>query len=344
MVFLAKDREEKQPELRLQLQHVQDALQQAAQHVGFKNMKKIKIGTRGSVLALWQAEWVKSEIEKQDKNFSVELVIIKTKGDKILDVPLAKVGGKGLFVKEIEDAILDGRVDMAVHSMKDVPAEIPEGLFIKTITKRENPYDVLVSKNGETLSKLPQGAKIGTSSLRRSSQILHLRPDIQIVPLRGNLDTRLKKLETENMDAIILAAAGIHRLGFQDKITQYIKTDEMLPAVGQGALGIEVRKNDPQIISIVEKMNDPETHIAVIGERAFLHEMSGSCQVPIAAFATISGSEICLEGMVAQIDGSTLIKEKISGPTEDAQNLGKSLAKRILDLGAKEILDSIEIL
>jgi len=217
--------------------------------------KTIKIGTRGSRLALWQANWVKSAITSINPSLSVDLIIIKTKGDKILDVPLAKVGGKGLFVKEIEEALLDGRIDLAVHSMKDMPAEIPPGLCIGAVPERETPNDVLISKNGLLFSELISGSKVGTSSLRRSAQLLHARPDLVILPLRGNLDTRLKKLETENMDAIILAAAGVKRLNFESRITEYIDENVMLPAVGQGALCIEIRENDTEI----EPMSSPHS-------------------------------------------------------------------------------------
>jgi len=231
--------------------------------------KCIKLGTRGSQLALWQAKWVKSELELKNPGWSVEIEIIKTRGDKILDVPLAKVGGKGLFVKEIEDLLLSGRIDLAVHSMKDMPAEIPAGLCIGAIPEREVPNDVLVSNNGSLLIELDQGARIGTGSLRRSAQLLHIRPDFEILPLRGNLDTRLKKLETEKLDGIILAAAGLLRMNLGCRITEYLNEDIMLPAVGQGALCLEIRKNDFQIARLVSTLDHKRTHAIVIGERAF---------------------------------------------------------------------------
>jgi hydroxymethylbilane synthase len=302
---------------------------------------EITIGTRSSALALWQAEWVKAAIIHRFPSLSVNLEMIKTKGDKILDVPLAKVGGKGLFVKEIEEALLTGRIDLAVHSMKDMPAEIPDGLHIGAIPEREIPNDVLISKNNLPLSELPAGAKIGTSSLRRSSQLLNLRPDFVIVPLRGNLGTRIKKLETEGLDAIVLAAAGVKRLKMEDKISEYINIETLLPAVGQGALCIETRENDPDINEIISKLDDPVTHQIIAGERAFLHRLEGGCQVPMAAYGTIKESELTITGIVAEIDGSKIIKQVISGPAADAEKIGTELADRLISMGAGDILDKL---
>ena len=254
--------------------------------------KIIKIGTRGSKLALWQANWVKTALTAGHPSLSVELVPIKTKGDKILDVALAKVGGKGLFVKEIEEALLNGHIDLAVHSMKDMPAEIPDGLCIGAIPRRETPQDVLISRKGLPLSQLGQNARIGTSSLRRTAQLLYVRPDLVILPLRGNLDTRLKKLEAENLDAIILAAAGVKRLGIEYRITEYLDEKVMLPAVGQGALCIEIRENDPEVESITTLLEHHETRTVVMGERAFLNRLEGGCQVPIAAHGKIEKRQI----------------------------------------------------
>ncbi|MBC2714711.1 MAG: hydroxymethylbilane synthase [Desulfobacteraceae bacterium] len=301
----------------------------------------ITIGTRGSALALWQAEWIKSAIIRNHPSLSVNLEIIKTKGDKILDVPLAKVGGKGLFVKEIEEALLNGRIDLAVHSMKDMPAEIPDGLCIGAVPERETPNDVLISKHNLPLSELPDGARIGTSSLRRSSQLLNLRPDITIEPLRGNLGTRIKKLETGGLDAIVLAAAGVKRLNLEEKISEYIDLETLLPAVGQGALCIETRENDPDIHEIVSKLNHRITHQVITGERAFLNRLEGGCQVPMAAFGSIKGSELTITGMVAEIDGSKVIKQVITGPITDAEKIGTELAERLIDMGAGEILDKL---
>ena len=303
--------------------------------------KPVRIGTRGSKLALWQASWVEKAISSNFPSVPVEIVIIKTKGDKILDVPLAKVGGKGLFVKEIEEALLDGRIDIAVHSMKDMPAIVPDGLCIGAVPERENPSDVLISLNGDRLADLPKEAKIGTSSLRRSAQILHLRPDFQIVPLRGNLDTRLKKLRQENLDAIIVAAAGVIRLELNDHVTQYLEPDTILPAVGQGALCIEIRKNDNRIESIVSPIDHESTRTAVTGERAFLKHLEGGCQIPVAAFGTIEGDSISLTGMVADIDGSTVFRKSMSGRTKDCATIGVELAEALIDMGAKPILDRL---
>ncbi len=303
--------------------------------------KTIKIGTRGSKLALWQANWVKSALNAGNTSIAVELVPIKTRGDKILDVPLAKVGGKGLFVKEIEDALLNGRIDLAVHSMKDMPSEIPDGLCVGAIPEREIPQDVLISKKGLLLHDLMPGARIGTSSLHRSSQLLHARPDLVILPLRGNLDTRLKKLETENLDAIILAAAGVKRLGLENRITEYLDENVMLPAVGQGALCIEIRQNDPEIEPIIAALNHQETWTVVMGERAFLNRLEGGCQVPIAAHGKLEKNTFTLCGLVAAVDGTTVIKETLSGPEDSSESIGVNLADRLLSMGAKTIMENL---
>nr|WP_276571914.1 hydroxymethylbilane synthase [Desulfonema magnum] len=308
--------------------------------------RHIKIGTRGSKLALWQANWVKSAIEKSGNGewkAKVELVIIKTKGDKILDVPLAKVGGKGLFVKEIEEALLDGRIDLAVHSMKDMPSEIPEGLCIGAVPERETPKDVLISGKGLLLSELPAGACVGTSSLRRAAQLRRARPDIDIVPLRGNLDTRLKKLEHGDMDAIILAAAGVKRMNFESRITEYLDEDIMLPAVGQGALCIETRENDPEIEPVIGPLNHQETRSVVMGERAFLNCLEGGCQVPIAAHGKIERGIFTLSGLVADVDGKTIIQETLSGPETESETIGTDLGNCLLTMGAKQILENLKV-
>lgn len=304
--------------------------------------KPIKIGTRGSKLALWQANWIKSALTAKCPSRSVELVPIKTKGDKILDVPLAMVGGKGLFVKEIEDALLNGHIDLAVHSMKDMPADIPNGLCIGAIPKRENPQDVLISKKKLKLSELKPKAKIGTSSLRRKAQLLFSRPDLVVLPLRGNLDTRLKKLETEDLDAIILAAAGVKRLGLEDRITEYLDEEIMLPAVGQGALCVEIRQNDPEIKALVLPLEHQQTRTIVTAERAFLHRLEGGCQIPIAAYGKITEDTLSLSGLVADIDGTTIIKDTLSGEKHSAEKIGITLANRLLSRGAKEIMTQTE--
>jgi len=291
---------------------------------------------------LWQANWVQSELHKKNPDLSFEIEIIKTKGDKILDVPLAKVGGKGLFVKEIEQALLDESIDLAVHSMKDMPAEIPDGLCIGAIPLREKVNDVLISKNGLCFSDLPEKAAVGTSSLRRSSQLLNARPDIIIVPLRGNLNTRLKKLESGDMDAIVVAAAGVKRLGFENKITEYFDDNIMLPAVGQGALCIEIREQDTRITSLVDCLDHYHTRRIVLGERAFLHRLEGGCQVPIAAYGQIEKNVFTLTGLVASVDGKTIIKNEMSGAEENSENTGIKLAENLLAAGAKELLESLK--
>lgn len=304
-------------------------------------MKIIRIGTRGSALAVWQAEWVRSQLLNLRPECHVELVKIKTTGDKILDVPLAQVGGKGLFVKEIETALLEGRVDLAVHSMKDMPAEVPPGLCIGVIPERENPLDVLISRNGHEFEGLPKGARVGSSSLRRGAQVRHARPDITVHPLRGNLDTRLRKLETEGLDAIILAAAGVKRLGLEDRITEYIPETLMLPAIGQGALSIEVREDDETIRGLIAPMDHRQTHLAVESERAFLARLEGGCQVPIAGHARVTKDRIELTGLVAEVDGSVLLRETVNGPVDRGEALGLELADRLLAQGARQILDNV---
>jgi hydroxymethylbilane synthase len=304
--------------------------------------KTLQIGTRGSQLALWQANWVKTALEVRDSSLSIELVIIKTTGDKILDVPLARVGGKGLFVKEIEEALLNEKIDLAVHSMKDMPAQIPQGLCIGAIPQREVPQDVLISKSNRLFSELPSGAIIGTGSLRRKAQVLFARPDLVVLPLRGNIDTRLKKLESENLDAIILAAAGVRRLGFENRITQYLDENIMLPAVGQGALCIEIRQDDPLTGPVVAGLEDPTTRAVIRGERAFLDRLEGGCQVPIAAHGRIDNNIFTLSGLVAALDGKTLIKQTLQGPENSSDVIGAELAERLISMGAKTIIDNLK--
>jgi hydroxymethylbilane synthase len=303
--------------------------------------QKIRIGTRGSKLALWQANWVKGELEKRYPEFEVELERIKTTGDKILDVPLAMVGGKGLFTKEIEEALLDERVHLAVHSMKDVPTLFPEGLHLRAITEREDPRDAVFSRTGAKLLELPQGAKIGTSSLRRQAQLLHIRPDFEMLHLRGNLDTRLRKLEEGHYDAIILAGAGVKRLGWAEKITELLSPEVSLPAIGQGALGIETRIDDDRTNDLVAFFDHPETSYAVRAERALLRRLGGGCQVPIAAYGTIDRDTLHLAGLVAGVDGKEFIKDAISGPKDKCEELGVELAEKLLDLGAYDILKEL---
>ena len=303
--------------------------------------KTIKIGTRGSQLALWQANWVKSELENKNPGLAVEIIKIKTTGDKILDVPLAKVGGKGLFVKEIEEALLRGDIDLAVHSMKDVPTDLPKELHLSAITEREDPRDALISKDKRLFNELPERAKIGTSSLRRQAQLLHIRPDFRIQQLRGNLDTRIRKLTTEDLDAIIVAAAGVRRMGWQDKITEYLSIDDSLPAIGQGALGIECRIDDKETNNLLEPFNHLETSVCVKAERALLKKLEGGCQVPIAAYGIIKDKKINLIGLVASVDGTEMHKEKIEGKVEDAEKIGIELAEKLLSRGADRVLQEV---
>jgi len=302
---------------------------------------ELRIGTRGSQLALFQANWVKDQLVRTRPELKVTLIKIKTTGDKIQDAPLAKIGGKGLFVKEIEEALIQRKIDLAVHSIKDVPTEFPKGLHLSVITKREDPRDVFISKDGKTLKDLPQGAKIGTSSLRRQAQLLHFRSDLELIPLRGNLDTRLKKLKTLNLDAIVLALAGVKRLGLEERISEIIPIDISLPAIGQGALGIETRMDDRVVEDQIRFLNDPDSSIAITAERAFLKKLEGGCQVPIAAFAQKVGSTLQIDGLVGTIDGKRLIRHHLEGPIEEAEPLGTQLAEILLVKGAKEILDEV---
>jgi len=302
--------------------------------------KQLRIGTRASQLALWQANWVKSELEKRYPGMEVSLTKIKTIGDKILDVPLAQVGGKGLFVKEIEEAMLRGEIDIAVHSMKDVPTEFPEGLGLHCITEREDPRDAVISRNLK-FADLPQGARIGTSALRRQAQLLKQRPDLEMVVIRGNVETRIRKLEDEKLDAVILAAAGLKRLGFTGQVAEYLDVELSIPAIGQGALGIECRLADPVITETIAFFNHPATSFAVRAERALLKRCQGGCQVPIAAHGTVSGNELRLVGLIASVDGSRSVRGEISGPAEKCEQLGADLADRLLAEGGKAILEEV---
>ena len=302
---------------------------------------KIIIGSRGSQLALWQANWVKSQLENLHGNADISIRVITTSGDKIKDVPLSKIGGKGLFVKEIEEALLAKEIDLAVHSMKDVPIEIPSQLEISIITKRENPLDALISKNGIKLADLPQGATIGTSSLRRSSQLLNYRNDFKIHPLRGNVDTRLKKVEEGKYDAILLASAGLNRLGWSNRITEEISHEIIIPAMGQGALGIETRLGDSKTYNFISSLNHEQTNYEVSTERALVGKLDGGCQVPIGAYAKIEGDLITLKGLVASLDGKIIHKSEIVGPIDDAINIGQDLGEELLKMGANEILEKL---
>ncbi|MFQ5674168.1 MAG: hydroxymethylbilane synthase [Nitrospinales bacterium] len=305
-------------------------------------MDRIRIGTRGSALALWQAEWIKSQLQALYGGLQVELVRIKTTGDKIQDVPLARIGGKGLFIKEIEEALIREDIDIAVHSMKDMPVKLPTGLCIAAITEREDPRDALISRNGVKLADLPDGAKIGTGSLRRHTQLMNYRPDLKIISLRGNIDTRIKKLESEGLDAIVLAAAGLRRMGWREKISETVDPDILLPAIGQGAVGIEARRYDTDVMQFIVDLDHDATHTAVDAERAFLEVLEGGCQVPIGAYATIDGKgELTLRGLVGNLDGTVVHKSEIKGAARRADALGRNLAEELLQMGAAKILKEI---
>jgi hydroxymethylbilane synthase len=302
--------------------------------------KKFILGTRGSKLALWQSEHVAATL-KEKAGVEIELQIIKTQGDKILDVALAKIGDKGLFVKELETALLDGSVDFCVHSSKDVPTLLPESLTLGAFLKRVDYRDVLISKNGQGIDDLPAGSVVGTSSLRRIAQILNRRPDLRIKDVRGNLDTRLKKMQDGEFDAIILAAAGLDRMGWNAHITERISSDVMLSAVGQGAIAVEVRKGDADVEELMTYLEDSDTRAAVTAERALLRELEGGCQIPIGALGTLNNDTLTLAGMVASLDGSELLKETISGNRADAEKLGIELAAKLTAMGADKILAEV---
>jgi hydroxymethylbilane synthase len=303
--------------------------------------RRIIIGTRGSKLALWQTNWVKAEIEKHHPQITVETQIISTKGDRVLDVSLPKLGeqGKGLFTKELEDALFDRRVDIAVHSLKDLPTELPEGLRIGAICEREDVRDALVARGDvKSFDDLPREAIIGTSSLRRQAQIRAVRPDLKLEPVRGNVDTRLGKLNRGEYDALVLAAAGLHRLGYADKITEHLSEELMLPAVGQGALAIESRSDDAAISEIIITLEHEQTRLTCEAERAFLKGLGGGCLVPIAAHAKIEFGIMTLSGLVASPDGSEIVRGQITGLNEDAQAIGRQLADGLIQQGADRIL------
>jgi hydroxymethylbilane synthase len=304
--------------------------------------KTLAIGTRGSALALWQAEHVQARLKKHFRNLEVELRIIKTKGDRILDQSLSKIGDKGLFTREIENALLANKVDIAVHSLKDLPTETPAGLTIAAISEREVVNDVLISSRWKSISDLPEGAVIATGSLRRTSQLRHLRPDLEIIDIRGNLNTRMQKFDASEWDGMMLAYAGVMRLGWEHRIAQIIPTSLILPAVGQGALGIEIRDGDKETAKYVALLNDEETAVAATAERALLRTLEGGCQIPIGAYARRIGSRLTLDAMVGSIDGA--IRLDTRGTTTDfarAGELGIRLAEKLLANGAREILDAI---
>lgn len=304
-------------------------------------MKILKIATRQSPLALWQAEHIRARLESLHAGLKVELVTFVTQGDKILDTPLAKIGGKGLFVKELEAALLDGRADLAVHSMKDVPMALPEGLSLAVICEREDPLDAFVSNTYESFNALPQGAKVGTSSLRRKCQILKQRPDLEIIDLRGNVGTRLSKLDSGLYDAIILASAGLKRLGLADRIRHTLAPEVSLPAVGQGALGLECRTDDQAVLDLILPLLHAETDACVRAERAFNAYLEGGCQVPIAGYATLNDGQISIEGRVGSVDGAILLKANLKGELVEAEHLGVVLAQDLLAQGAGDLLKAL---
>lgn len=305
--------------------------------------KVVKVGTRDSILAMWQTQFVVDELKKVTDEYEFEIISLKTKGDKILDVALAKIGDKGLFTKELEVGLLAGEIDFAVHSMKDMPTALPEGLQISSMLKRHNPADAFVSDKYNSFMELPEGAKVGTSSLRRRAQLLHARPDLDIHDLRGNVQTRMRKMRDENFDGIILAAAGLERLEMFGDIKEELSYDICLPAVSQGVIGVETRENDEEIIGLVQLVNDRTAEICVKAERALLRSLEGGCQIPIGAYAELNEDTVVLEGMVGSLDGKTIIRESITGTAEQCESLGETLANRLSELGGKAILEEIRM-
>src|SRR5262245_48053755 len=303
--------------------------------------RSLRIGTRGSALAIQQTQIVVDALHAAWPNLSVDVMHIRTAGDRIQDVPLAKIGDKGLFVKEIEEALLDGRIDWAVHSVKDLPSELPTGLSVGTLAARSDPRDALVARHGLNLATLPVNAVIGTSSLRRRAQLLHWRPDLAIVPVRGNVDTRLRKLETDGLDGIVVAAAGLVRMGWEGRISDIIPPEISLPAVGQGALGVEMRSDDEEAHTLFQPLTCIVTQAAVTAERTFLARLQGGCQVPIAAWATVDDSRFCLRGMISDIDGLTLLQGERCGLVHAPEQLGTVLAEELLQRGGEAILRDI---
>ena len=303
----------------------------------------IKVVSRDSALAMWQTNFVVESLRKVTDQYEFEIVSLKTKGDKVLDISLAKIGDKGLFTKELEDGLLSGEMDFAVHSLKDIPTVLPEGLQLSAMLTRHNPADVLISEKYDSFDALPQGAKVGTSSLRRKAQLLNKRPDLNIQDLRGNVNTRMRKLKEENFDGIILAAAGVERMEWKESITEELAYDLCLPAVSQGVIAVETRSDDPEIIALVQLIHDKESEICVNAERALLRALEGGCQIPIAGHAHIEGDTVVLDGLVGSIDGKTIIRDQMRGPIELAEEIGKQLAKVLSDKGGKEILEQIRM-
>lgn len=304
---------------------------------------RVIVGSRQSALAMIQTRLVVGELERQNPGVEFEILPMTTRGDKLLEIPLPQIGDQGLFVKELERALSEGRIDLAVHSLKDLPTSTPEGLAISAVTAREVAQDVLVSRRGLTLDRLPSGARLGTSSLRRSAQMLHYRPDLQIVNLRGNVDTRLRKAQTEEYDAIVLAAAGLLRLGRASAITEYIPLEICLPAPGQGALAVETRADDEKVLALLGGVNHRPTQLAVLAERAFQARLGAGCQVPAAAYARVEGEQLAVDGMVADADGRRLVRIRLEGPAEQAEQIGVVLAEEILSRGGRAILGEVRV-
>lgn len=303
----------------------------------------LRIGTRGSGLALWQARHVERLVSETRPEINPEIIVIKTTGDKNLESPLSEIGGKGVFVKEIEEALLGNKIDIAVHSLKDVPAVLPDGLFLSAFMERHDPRDALISRSGLTLAELPSGSRVGTGSLRRASQILYNRPALKIVPIRGNVDTRVRKLrEGDEYDAIVLALAGLERMGFRDEVTEVISEKTMVPAPGQGIVAIESRESDRDTNEVLKSISHRETAVQATAERAFLKRLSGDCNVPMGCRAVISGTDIHISGVLAKPDGSVLLKDSLRGSLDDAVVLGEDLADSILKSGGREILNEIQ--
>jgi hydroxymethylbilane synthase len=303
------------------------------------NNLSFKLGTRGSPLALWQAERVQALLQETNPGVVIEIVIIQTTGDKILDKPLVQIGDKGLFTKEIEIALLEGGIDLAVHSFKDLPTQLPEGLIISSIPERDSPFDALISRQASSLSELPANPVIATGSLRRKAQILAARPDAEVVDIRGNINTRLQKFHDSDWDALIMAEAGMRRMGWVDKISGVLSIDEMLPAPAQGALAVETRMGGQRTIALVESINDPDTSVGVEAERAFLAELEGGCQVPIAAYSIVDGEIMTLHGLISSLDGKNLVRRTTEAPLSNPALTGRSLAQAIKSNGGQEIID-----
>jgi hydroxymethylbilane synthase len=306
-----------------------------------RTINKIRIGTRGSDLALVQANGVSDRLKGLYPDLSVEVVPIRTRGDRMQNIALVEIGGKGVFVKEIEEALLGGDIDVAIHSMKDVPVDLPDGLIIGAIPEREDPRDVLISREGRKMEGLPRGARIGTGSLRRKMQIKSLMPDIEIVPIRGNIETRIKKIVTENLDGIIIAAAGMKRMGRSREITQYIPLEVMMPSAGQGVLGLECREDDRRVEKLIRPLNHPDTMVEISAERVFLRCLGGGCQVPIAGIARKQGDTLVMKGLVGSIDGRVMIMDEVRGNSADWEDMGGTLAENILSRGGRAILEDV---